>query len=315
MPQVTGSEPAFSTNKSFTLEIAGIRLQFKTDDPEINFSLAGAGRLFLVPENGIADSVLHFGLGELTEEVTGELLFDSGATWQLYRTATGYTLRLATDYHGPVPYRSTHFNHDFSEGHVTIHRPYTEAWQPLNPLEYPLDELLLVQLLAQGRGAELHSTGIVDEAGNGLMFLGHSGAGKTTTSMLWLEHPGVTILSDDRIVLRQDDDGQVWMYGTPWHGLGELSRAARAPLKHIFFIDKGPHAEFSEISCADAVARLFACSFPTFHNAAGIDFTLAFYEQVLQSVPCAILSFRPDQTAVDAVRQRIAGQSLPHDRK
>ena len=113
MPQIIGSEPAFSTNKSFTLEIAGIRLQFKTDDPEINFSMAGAGRLFLVPENGIADSVLHFGLGELTEEVSGELLFDSGATWQLYRTAEGHTLRLATDYYGPVPYRIAQFNHDF----------------------------------------------------------------------------------------------------------------------------------------------------------------------------------------------------------
>ena len=54
------------------------------------------------------------------------------------------------------------------------------------------------------------------------------------------------------------------------------------------------------------MARLYACSFPTFHNAVGVDFTLGFYEKVLQTVPRAILSFRPDQTAVDAVRQRLA---------
>ncbi len=292
--------------QSCTVEIAGIRLQYVTHDPELNLNVEGATQLFIVPQDGAADTVLEYSLGDLSADVTGELLFDSGATWKLFRVPEGYIFRLATDYFGPTPYRVAYFNEDFSAGRIVIHRPYLEAWETFNPSEYPLDELLLVQLLAQGRGAELHSTGIVDEAGNGMLFLGHSGAGKTTTSMLWLEHPGVNILSDDRIVLREDENGQIWMHGTPWHGLGELSMAAKVPLKHIFFIEKGPHAEFFDISTADAVGRLFACSFPTFHNAAGLDFTLGFYEKVLSSVPCAVLSFRPDQTAVEAVRRRVA---------
>jgi hypothetical protein len=286
-----------------------VRLAFIADDPELTFTLKGAAEQFLVAPDSPVDSVLRFSLGDLSQEdLPGELLFDSGATWQLFRTTNGYVFRLAVPYFGDVPYRLAYFNEDFSEGRVVIHRPYREAWEECKPNEYPLDELLLVQLLAQGRGAEVHATGIVTEQGEGLLFLGHSGAGKTTTSKLWLEHEGVKILSDDRIVLRRDETGQVWMHGTPWHGLGELSLAARAPLKHIFFIEKGPRAEFSDISAGDAVARLFACSFPTFHNPAGLDFTLGFYEQALQTVPCAVLSFRPDQTAVAAVRQRLASR-------
>lgn len=306
MGQVTGSEKAVSADHSCTVEIAGVRLRFRASDPELKFSVQGAGCLFLVDDNGQADSTLEFSLGELPEETAGEMLFDSGATWQIYRTAEGYTLRLAIPYFGANPYRLAHFNHDFSHCRVAIHRPYAEAWQPLNPLEYPLDELLLVQLLSQGRGAEVHATGIVDEKGDGYLFLGHSGAGKTTTSNLWLEHPGVSILSDDRIVLRQDEQGQVWMHGTPWHGLGELSMAAKAPLRHIFFIEKGPEAEFFDIAPSQAVATLFACSFPPFYDPAGLDFTIGFYERVVQAVPCATLSFRPDQTAVEAVRRRVA---------
>jgi hypothetical protein len=306
MSSVTGSETALVAANQCTVEIAGIRLRFGVSDPELKFTVQGAGQLFLVADNGLADSRLDFSLGELTEETEGELLFDSGATWQLFRANDGYTFRLAIPYFGLAPYRLARFNEDFSQGQVVVHRPYAEAWQPLNPMEYPLDELLLVQLLSQGRGAELHATGIVDEAGNGYLFLGHSGAGKTTTSNLWLQHPGVKILSDDRIVLRCDEAGRVWMYGTPWHGLGELSMAARAPLKHIFFIEKGPQAEFFDITGADAAARLFACSFPPFYDPAGLDFTLGFYERVLEAVPVAILSFRPDQTAVEAVRRRVA---------
>ena len=230
MAQVTGSETALAAKQSCTIEIAGIRLQYVTREPELNLQVSGASRLFIVPDNGAADTVLEFALGDLSADVTGELLFDSGATWQLLRAPEGYIYRLATDYFGPTPFRVAYFNGDFSAARIVIHRAYREAWENFNPAEYPLDELLLVQLLAQGRGAELHSTGIVDEAGNGYLFLGQSGAGKTTTSMLWLEHPGVSILSDDRIILRQDDNGKVWMHGTPWHGLGELSRAAKAPL-------------------------------------------------------------------------------------
>ena len=83
------------------------------------------------------------------------------------------------------------------------------------PLEYPLDELLIINLLAQGRGVEVHAAGVIDPEGCGHLFLGQSGGGKTTISRLWQGVERAEILSDeDRIILRKEA-GRIWMYGTP----------------------------------------------------------------------------------------------------
>ena len=49
-----------------------------------------------------------------------------------------------------------------------------------------------------------------------------------------------------------------------------------------------------------------ACSFVPFHSRSGLDFTLAFLEQVTRSVPCAEFRFVPDERAVDCIRERAA---------
>ena len=72
-------------------------------------------------------------------------------------------------------------------------------------LSYPLDELLIMHRLTQEKAIELHSCGIVRPDGTGNLFVGHSGAGKSTTTRLWMERENVEILSDDRIIVRRDD--------------------------------------------------------------------------------------------------------------
>lgn len=55
-----------------------------------------------------------------------------------------------------------------------------------------------------------------DEA---VAFIGHSGAGKSTHSQLWLKYiPGTYLLNDDQPAVRAYGDGTVMIYGTPWSG-------------------------------------------------------------------------------------------------
>ena len=126
--------------------------------------------------------------------------------------------------------RSASFSDDFTEGEVAVRRDIFAGRLPLYPLQYPLDELLMVHLLARGRGVAIHGSGVVDADGRGTLFAGQSGAGKTTMARLWLSEPGVKILSDERVVLRQEGD-DVWMYGTPWHGDGRIANQGRAPTR------------------------------------------------------------------------------------
>jgi hypothetical protein len=72
------------------------------------------------------------------------------------------------------------------------------------PLAYPLDELLIMHRLTQEKAIELHGSGIVRADGTGNLFVGHSGAGKSTTTRLWTEREDVEVLSDDRIIVRRD---------------------------------------------------------------------------------------------------------------
>jgi hypothetical protein len=117
---------------------------------------------------------------------------------------------------------------------------------------------------------------------------------------LWKDEPGVTILSDDRIVLRKVEN-KIWMYGTPWHGDAGLASPARAPLTTVYFLEKGQKNELIAQKPSDSISRLFACSFPPFYNRDALNFTLAFLEDVVKNVPCYELRFKPDKSVVELV--------------
>jgi hypothetical protein len=152
-----------------------------------------------------------------------------------------------------------------------------------------------------GKGVEVHSSGIIDSSGKGFLFVGHSGAGKTTMTRLWQKREGIRIPSDDRIILRKVNN-DIWMYGTPWHGEAETSSAAEAPLSHIFFLRHGRKNELMSQRRTEAAVRLFACGFPTFYSPSGLDFTLSFYDEVTKAVPCSELGFVPDESVIEFVR-------------
>jgi hypothetical protein len=285
----------------FCIRVADITTRVVCDDPEMRVHIDGATRKFLV-ESDAPDVTLHVVWDDLREQDFGEKLFDSGALWQLYKQHGEYLFRFATPFFGGTPYKLASMSQDFTRGEIRLHHPYFVN-RAVYPLEYPLDELLMLNLLADKRGAEFHSSGVVDSTGAGYLFPGQSGAGKTTTAKLWESLSGTEVLSDDRIILRKVN-GQFWMYGTPWHGEAELSAARKAPLKRIFFLRHGRENELTPLSRVEAAARLFSCSFPTFYNAEGLDFTLAFYEEVATAIPCFELSFVPGQEAVEFVRQQ-----------
>ena len=171
-----------------------------------------------------------------------------------------------------------------------------------DPLAYPLDELLIASILGEGIGVELHGCGIVVD-GRGYLFVGQSGAGKTTTARLWLEHDAPRILSDDRIIVRKSNEG-FRIYGTPWHGEAEICDATDAPLDAIFLLRQSNVSEIRPIEPADAIAKLFACAFPPFHRRESISGTLGFLATISEQRVVHELAFRPDSSAVQLVRNR-----------
>lgn len=169
-----------------------------------------------------------------------------------------------------------------------------------DPLEYPLDELLIMHRLTQERGIELHGVGIVGPDGASNLFVGHSGAGKSTTARLWTAQHNVEILSDDRIIVRQHGS-EIFIYGTPWHGEGCFASPNRTILQRIFILEHGHGNVLTRLSPGQVVAELFARSFVPFYRHEYIESALAFLQYVSSCVPCYRYSFEPDQRSVERI--------------
>jgi hypothetical protein len=172
------------------------------------------------------------------------------------------------------------------------------------PLEYPLDELLIMHRLSQEKAIELHSCGIVRPDGTGNLFVGHSGAGKSTTTRLWTAREDVEVLSDDRIIVRRDVAdiaGCMRMYGTPWHGEAAYASPASAPLARILILEHGHGNVLTPLSPSQAVAELFARSFVPFHRHEYVDSALQFLQELVDAVPCYRYAFEPNEAAVERI--------------
>ncbi|HVZ85679.1 MAG TPA: hypothetical protein VHG72_01845 [Polyangia bacterium] len=285
---------------SFALDIAGIRIALASE-PDLPIAAAGAATKFVAAAEH-PEVRVRVRWGDPVEPDTGQLIFDSGkGLWRLYQGGLGRRFVFTSSLLGPAPYQTASFSPDFTEGEVVLRHASFAGRLPVYPLQYPLDELLVVHLLARGRGVAIHGSGVVDADGRATLFAGQSGAGKTTMARLWLGQPGVQILSDERIVLRQEGD-TIWMYGTPWHGDGRIANQGRAPLARICLLRHAPMNRMRALSPSEAVARLFSCCFPPFHDARALDGVLAALEQIAARCACVELGFVPDATAPAFVR-------------
>jgi len=310
--QFPGSEIMSTSVTATAMRGVAHRLAFRVAGTCFNLSSEGDVRLALEPglepfavepsANGVTMAV------DWTDRLvmpSGSPLFHSGGLWTVFEESGGYQFYFSTPHLGVAPYKAAWFDREFNRGEVTLFRPYFDSELPIYPLEYPLDELLMIHRLACGEGVEVHAVGIVDEARRGHLFLGHSGAGKSTTARLWKAQSNVQILSDDRIILRLRD-GRIWMYGTPWHGDAGIASPDCAPLSRLYLLEHSHKTELSSVSCGRAAAELLARSFVPHHSPRGLQFTLDFLDRVARETPCFIFRFLPDRSAVEAIRRAAA---------
>lgn len=258
--------------------------------------------------------------------------FDSGCTWKLRYSGSTLQFDFYAGASQEKPYKRLVTDRRFTVAILQMSQLARELRGYLSPLGYPLDELLIMHRLTQEKGIELHGTGIVRPNGEANLFVGHSGAGKSTTTRLWTAVEDVEVLSDDRIIVRRDggrdgvnerkvlrlrdrsasptsrsaqDDNsknKMRMYGTPWHGEAMYASPNRAPLTRIFVLEHGYGNVITPLTPSQAVAELFARSFVPFHRHEYVDSALAFLEELANTVPVYRYAFEPDQRAVEKIR-------------
>ncbi len=230
----------------------------------------------------------------------GKTLFETGSVWRLEEVGEQRLLTFRSPVFGRDPYLSVEFDREYTRGHgeTLVGGPILAAGE-LHPFVYPFDEVVFLARLSRGRGILVHACGLA-LGGRGVLFLGTSGAGKSTTARLWKERGGVTILSDDRIVIRPEGDGYR-IYGTPWHGDAGWETPASARLDAVFILDQAPRNRVLEMQPSAAVAQMMVRAFPAMWDQQGLEFAVRFLARMAEAVPVRRLQFLPDRTAVDCV--------------
>jgi hypothetical protein len=195
------------------------------------------------------------------------------------------------------------FNPDTSAGRIYLLDHGPRRFQPL----YRLLWMYFAQVLGERGGCFLHAAGLVHD-GKGYLFMGESGAGKSTFATLC---PECRVLSDDGPILFKQN-GQFNVYPSPYHqilhakDLDEAFINMRARLMDLYFLIKDDQLLVEEVSKGKAflmVLTRYIHFFSYLSNEAKKRlFNLLF--EACSKIPAYYLHFRRDERVWRVIRDQ-----------
>lgn len=198
------------------------------------------------------------------------------------------------------PMLSAELAPDWSSGTLCID-PAAPALTRLAPVTSHFGELAaLVHLNAHG-ACYVHAAA-VEWQRQAYVLLGASGAGKSTLACLAEAH-GATVLSDDRTVLRIEDE-QVFAYGTPFHGTAARWAARRVPVRGLYFLAHGPRTEEHELPRREAIGRLVSLCFTPFWSKSAVEAAVGNAAELSRLVASSSFVFVPEPAAASTLLER-----------
>lgn len=158
---------------------------------------------------------------------------------------------------------------------------------------------LLCNAAALDHGAvSLHAAAVCHH-GQGVLFLGESGTGKSTHARLWCRHiPATDLLNDDSPFIRLLPAGTPQVYGSPWSGKSPCYRPLRLPIAAIIRLEQGPRNIIRPLRPLEAAGALLPSAPPSFAHDERLLATLCrIFSQLIAQVPVYHFTCRPDAAA------------------
>lgn len=139
---------------------------------------------------------------------------------------------------------------------------------------------------------------VIENDGYGYAFLGKSGTGKSTHARLWMENiKNSQLLNDDNPAVRILENGDVFIYGTPWSGKTACYRNTGVPIKAIIRLKQAPYNEMIWKTGREAIIALLPSSSSIRWNRNLFDQMLNSLEEIIKNIPVGQLSCLPDREA------------------
>ena len=241
---------------------------------------------FILPGN--AERVFH---APLVEEIEGSMIKKDDNFWSVYRHNSGLFIKSIFPYSGSEKSAILKFSLTSRDWDLYIEG----AGQATDPLEYPLDGLVLYYLTAIHGDIMVHASG-VDYAGRGYIFSGVSGKGKTTMAQLW-EMAGSRVIHDDRLIIR-NIEGRYLMFNTPVY---KNDHPSQAGINGIFLISHGRENRLEPVSGAQAVSLFLANCIQHNWNRDLVERLIGSVSALCTGVPVSLLSFKPEISITELI--------------
>jgi hypothetical protein len=259
----------------------------------------GPYRAVGAPEKALARLALRWEECENAPVPPGDLIYDPGSIWTMYRA--GPDCYAALTYHGEGHAALAHSvlraNPGWDDLVLTEQRTGSQ-WGSL--LNIGAGELILRTAILFNGGLVFHSAAI-DDNGRGIVIVGHSGEGKSTQANFWNQVPGALVINEDRIAVRSSESG-VLCYGTPWGSTANVTRNHSAPLSALILLEKAPENDIQRLSPSASAPLLLARAFLPYWDRTLMERAMANLNALLARVPVYRLRCRPEPEVVSLVR-------------
>ena len=133
--------------------------------------------------------------------------------------------------------------------------------------------------------------------GEGVIFAGFSGVGKTTQAELWQKYLGAEIINGDKAFVREID-GDFYGCGLPWKGSSEYCLNEKTGLKGIVVLRQSKENRITRLEAAQAMEYIMPHLFMPHWDEKCLDNTFGTLESLFEKVPVLLLECRPDEDAV-----------------
>ncbi len=276
--------------------IGGVTIRVESDIPMAADTFEKRFHKFEVDGPG-EDNILirnHFSIPNIDLKKLGKEIYKA-SPWLVYEKSGTFTyITMLDDEVAVEPPQVGVFKNNYSRNIIYNNEVRADLFRkgnfPTLSLS-PSDQLLLAQVFAHRDACYFHSSGIIYK-GSGHLFMGHSGAGKSTiTTYLSRE---AEILCDDRNIVRKEENG-FRLFGSWSHGdLSEVS-ANSAPLKGIYFLVQSDINRIEPITDKKIItSKLLAFLIKPLQLPEWWQKSLDTIEKIVRDIPCNFLHFRRD---------------------
>jgi hypothetical protein len=287
--------------RSYNLNIAGynIRLESAEDGPDLVPSRRFRMNIVQKQEYDVCIRVHHGSMkpnedaerlfvAPYSVEINGYKIKSSNYFWSVYKL-NGDLLLITNFPDSPSKKAMLKFSLELREWDLWIENAGYET----DPLEYPLDGLILYYLTSINADIMIHASGIYYN-GVGYLFSGVSGKGKTTIATIW-DNIGAQVIHDDRLIIR-NIDGMFRMFNTPVYQ-NDVPRYS--PITKIFLIEHGDENKITPIREASSVSQVIANCIQHNYSPDMIARFLGSVSLMCSKIPVATLSFKPDRSIIE----------------